>query len=163
MDVIKRGLIDGLGMLIFAVGKGEVGAFLAVENRKIAARHVQRLADVLLHKFFPSLPENFSHQISGGHYQHVVVVVAATEVAIALQEAETVDEVFATEGGGIPGQVVTRKSGAMTDQIAWSHTFAGYGIVHLEIWKILPHRLVPIEFALVVENSHGNRSKGFGD
>ena len=99
---MKWGFTNHFGVLIFPVWVGEVGGFLGIGMREVAGRHLQGLKNMLLHKTFPRLARNFPNQISGGHHQHVVVVVSAAKVSIALQKAQPAYEVFATEVGRVP-------------------------------------------------------------
>src|SRR5260370_13036904 len=90
-------------------------------------------------------------------------MVATSEMEMGWKESQRAHKVFAAEVGDIPKQIVAGHAHAMRDKIARCYPLAGHRIVQLEFGQVLPHRLFPIDFALIIEHSHGKRSEGFGD
>src|SRR5215471_2236348 len=150
-------------MFVFVIGLGEIRALLAVGNREVAGGHLQRLKDVLAHKILPALSGNFANQVAGGHDEHIVVTITTAKIAIGLKKSQPAHQVFTSEIRAIPDEIVSSHTHSMRNEVTRGHALACDWIVDLEFREILPNRLVPLELAFVIQDSHGKRSEGFGN
>src|SRR5215471_889979 len=158
---MKRNLSDGAALSIFFVWIRKIRTALTVGDGEVCAGHFQRQQDPCSNELFPGRSGNLSDQITRSGNQEVVVSVTAPEVAVGLKVAQSSNQVFAVEIGAVPYQIVPREPRAVRNEIAWSHPLARYRVVQLKFGQILAHRFVPVQLALIIENSHRQGGEGF--
>src|SRR5215472_10520542 len=126
-------------------------------------RHAHRSKNLFADGAFPTETAELSLEVAHGHDREIVVLIGAAKALVGLEIAQAADQVFAAEVGGIPNEVVARKTRAMREKVTRCGLFARDRIVHLKFGKVRADGLVPIDLAFVFENAEGESRERFGD
>jgi hypothetical protein len=146
---------DLLSLLVaFVIGLGEVVRLLRVEDRKVRARHPERVEDALSHVVLPALSRDVLGEVSGGQEHQVVVLPLRAERFVRLEVRKALDDLPARDPEVVvPEQIVAGQSRTVCDEVARRDHVRRRLIVHAEARKEGADGLVPVELALVDERA----------
>ena len=159
---ILRSLVKLEGVPAFRERDAVIRLFHHLVDRVDGARDAERSEDPLAHEVLPGLPGDELDRVAGARVHQVVVEEGAAQRLRWLEQPKPLEELLAREVRLVPDGVVAGDSGPVGEHVPDRHRGVELVVVEANARDVLPHRLVPVELALLDEQAGRHRGEELG-
>ena len=150
---VELGAVEGLGAVAF---------FQRFVDPHAGAVHVQGLQQLLADEVLPTYAGQPLDEVSHEHIAQVVVLKAAAQFEVGLQETQVVHQLLPGEVRAVPGVLVARQAGSMAEQVARGDLRGGVVVHEPELGQVGDHGRVQVEQAALAQDHGGCGGEGLG-